>query len=67
MATDIEKANFVYNNQGEIGIDLTFTGTFVNEKVEFNLASGNILYFAIYIYIVEERQFLVKLLMEMKK
>lgn len=48
MVTDIEKANFVYNNQGEIGIDLTFTGTFVNEKVEFNLASGNILYFVIY-------------------
>ena len=33
MVTDIEKANFVYNNQGEIGIVLTFTGTFVNEKV----------------------------------
>ena len=48
MVTDIEKANFVYNNQGEIGIVLTFTGTFVNEKVQFNLASGNILYFAIY-------------------
>lgn len=48
MVTDIEKANFVYNNQCEIGIDLTFTGTFLNEKVEFNLASGNILYFAIY-------------------
>ena len=48
VATDIEKANFVYNDKGEIGIDLTFTAAFVNEKVEFNLASGNILNFTIY-------------------
>lgn len=48
VATDIEKANLVYNNKGEIGIDLTFTATFVNEKIDFNLDSGNILDFTIY-------------------
>ena len=48
IATDIEKANLVYNDKGEIGIDLTFTATFVNEKIDFNLDSGNILNFTIY-------------------